>query len=351
MIKTRKILLLIALVSIIFGACKEKKNIKVSKPESKRGIVIYPSDLKSLGARKWVKLMNDADLNLLGIHTDSKFETLYVLKEYLESEEGKTLVSECEKSGIAIEYETHALQDLLPRDLFEKHPEYFRMDETGKRTSKHNICFSSEGAYNVIEKNILEVAKWLKPTTHRYYFWTDDYANAFCHCEKCKEYTASEQALIYENRLLKMLRKADKKATVAHLAYSNTLSAPQKVKPEAGIFLEYAPISRNYDSPLTKDHMKHLGDNLKVFPSETSHILEYWLDESMFCSWNRSKLVRLPWKIENCIRDVKYYNSLGSKSITTFAAWIDAEYIKKFGEEHTVSVMNEYGKALKENIR
>ena len=270
----------------------------------KRGVVVYPSDLISLGADWWVEMMIKSDLNLLGVHTNTLTESITDLKVYLESEEGKKLIRMCQKNGISIEFEMHVLEEVLSRELFIEHPDYFRMDSKGNRQQMHNMCFSSEEAYHEIEKKLVEITKWLKPSTHRYFFWTDDVKHAFCHCEKCKGYSASEQALVFENKLLKMLRKIDPKATVAHLAYHNTLAAPVKIKPLEGIFLEYAPINRDYKDPLSDEHLQSLYDNLDVFPKETAHILEYWLDVSMFSGWKKEELTELVWKQEQCERDV-----------------------------------------------
>jgi len=340
-----KFVLSVLVLSLIssFGLA-QKEYCKIEK----RGIVLYPSDLISVGADTWVNFLEQGHLNLLGIHTDSRFERLPDLKRYLESEDGRKLFRLCADKGIDIEFELHVLQDLLPRKVFSKHPEYFRMDKNGVRQQEHNMCFTSEKAYKIVEKNILELVSWLKPTTHRYFFWTDDYADAFCHCKNCRKYSPSEQALIYENHVLKILRKADPKATLSHLSYSNTLDAPKNVKPSKGIFLEYAPISRNYAEPLTVAHIDHLKNNLEVFPKETAHILEYWLDASMASGWKKNQLIRLPWRKEQCHRDVILYKSLGICSITTFGAWINRDYLNQFGESETEQVIKEYGDILNE---
>ena len=313
----------------------------------KRGIVIYPSDITSLGALNWVDLLSKNNINLIGIHTDTRLEPLTDLEFFLKSKEGIAFLKACEEHDIDIEYELHALQDLLPRSTFLKPPEYFRLDEQGIRQQEYNMCFTSNPAYDAIEKNIHKITKWLKPSTHRYSFWTDDVQFAFCHCEGCKPYSVSEQALLYENKLLGMLRKIDPEAKVAHLAYTNTMASPIKVKPLEGVFLEYAPINRNYDVGLTEKHLNDLKENLKVFPKETAHVLEYWLDVSMFSDWKKDNLVKLPWKKENFfMRDIKVYKSLGINSITTFGAWINNDYIKQYGVDHTNKVLSEYGNTL-----
>lgn len=316
---------------------------------SKRGIVIYPSDIISLGASKWIDLMDSAELNILGIHANGG-ENLSTLKNFLESKEGNILLEECKKHHIACEFETHALQEILPRDLFDQHPEYFRMDETGVRQKNYNMCFSSEGAYQEIEKNIREITKWLKPSTNRYFFWTDDVNNAYCHCDSCKKYTESEQSLIYENKLLSILRKINPSATLAHLAYHNTYSAPVKIKPLEGIFLEYAPINRNLSEPMSNEDIQNLMNNLNVFPKSTAHVLEYWLDVSKYSGWDRNKIVKIPWNARYCERDVALYARLGFKSITTFGAWIDQSYVTKYGEDSASKVIVEYGSVLKKYV-
>ena len=47
-------------------------------------------------------------------------------------------------------------------------------------------------------------------------------------------------------------RQFDPQATLSHISYHHTLAAPVQVKPEAGIFLEFAPIARDYAKPITE---------------------------------------------------------------------------------------------------
>lgn len=341
------------LISIMLFACRsENPGEKNSEKRTRRGVVVYPSDIISTGSLKLVEFMHEAGLNLLGIHTNTLSEDLSDLRSFIESKEGQLLFRECEKASISIEFESHALHELLPRELIDIHPEYFRLDTDGIRKNDYNMCFSSEEAYKEIEKNIGETTKWLKPSTHRYFFWTDDVEHSFCHCDSCKKYSESEQALLFENRLLTMLRKTDTLATLAHLAYGSTYTAPVNVKPLNGIFLEYAPINREYANPLSDEHKRNLERNLQVFPEETAHILEYWLDASMFSKWNRKNLVEVPWNQKSCDRDIKFYTGLGISSITSFGTWmLNREYMQKYGEENTRRIIKEYGLTLKNYLK
>lgn len=314
-----------------------------------RGVVVYPSDLISVGVRKWVDMAHPAGINLIGIHSDTRLETLPKLIAFLDSDKGKLFKSECEKNSIDVEYEQHILMEFLPRDLFAEYPKYFRVDKDGKRNGDYNMCFSSKPAMGIIKKNAVEMAKILKPTSHRYFFWTDD-VQLYCHCDECSKYTPSEQVLLYENALLEALKEIDSDATVAHLAYGETIIPPVKVKPLPGVFLEFAPIHRDYTKPMSAEQINNLEGNLKVFPPESAHILEYWLDVSLFSDWNRENLQQPPWNQDLFSRDVQIYSEAGVKSITTFAAWINAAYIQKYGEKHTKELMNNYGQIL-ENLK
>ncbi len=152
--------------------------------------------------------------------------------------------------------------------------------------------------------------------------------------------------MIYENKLLAISRKIDPQATLAHLAYKETLAAPEKIKPVEGIFLEYAPIARNYSAPLQCGHLDMLKANLELFPEETAHVLEYWIDVSIFSDWKRDNLKKVPWLKSHCMRDVKQYTDLGIRSITSFGAWVNASYLQQYGRQHVDTMLSEYGECL-----
>lgn len=340
--------IVIAVATCLFlNFCTGADHNKVTDKVCRRGIVVYPGDILSVGVDRWMEYMQMADLNLLGIHGFNDDESLPKLRSFLESNEGISLINECEKQHVELEFETHALHLLLPRDLFDEHPEYFRMDENGVRRKDFNMCFSSAGAYGEIEKNIDSIVKWLKPTTNRYFFWTDDVSNGYCHCDSCIKYSESDQALIYENRLLKMLRKRNPPATLAHLAYNNTWKAPVKIKPAEGIFLEYAPIDRDVSKPLPDEHITNLKNNLLLFDINKAHVLEYWIDVSRFSGWKKDSLVKIPWNKQNCERDIELYYSLGIRSMTSFGVWINNDYLNNYGEDSTRLLLKEYGLILK----
>ena len=200
----------------------------------------------------------------------------------------------------------------------------------------------SEKALSIIAANATRLAEALRPDNHRYYFWLDDNAPV-CYCPLCRPYSPSEQALIVENRMLRAIREVDPDARLAHLAYSHFMDPPVKVKPEEGIFLEFAPIYRSWDVPLTEedalcprgypvtngDNLRWLEANLEVFDPADAVVLEYWVDASLFSRWKRPA-VELPWHPEVCSSDLATYARYGLRNVTSFAVYMDAEYFQRF---------------------
>ena len=315
------------------------------RPAATRGVVLLPEDLS---LSDWPERAKKAELTTIALHHQNSPQAVI---RWIKADAGQGFLQQCGKLGLQVEYELHAMKELLPRNLFGKNPEWFRMNEKGRRTADANCCVHSQAALALMAENAVGIAKTLKPTTGRYFYWGDD-ARPWCQCPKCRELSASEQALTVENRLCKALRDVDSDTQLSHLAYANTMTAPKKVKPEKGVFLEYAPIKRRYDIPLEQQQdlaegLAALDANLKVFPKETAQVLEYWLDVSRFSHWKRPA-VRLPWKKEVLEADAQVYWKRGIRSITTFAAWVDGDYQKRFGD---LDFIAEYGQGLRKAAR
>ena len=300
------------------------------RPEQ-RGVVVYPGDVTSLGTGEWEKRIRLGGLRTLGLHAATSNDPIDSLEAFVRSAAGQEFLALCEREGVAVEYELHALETLLPRELFASHPEYFRMDETGERVADYNLCFSSEEAIEAMRPQLERLLAWMRPSSHRYFLWPDDKQNKYCSCERCRALSPSEQTLLFENRLLALLREYDPEATLAHLAYHQTLDAPLRVRATEGIFLEYAPILRDYADPLPEAELAALQDNLLAFRPATQHILEYWLDESMNARWKRPERPLLSFDPTLCARDVALYRRQGACSLTNFATWLDGPYVSQHG--------------------
>ena len=322
---------------------------KVVKEEhgSMRGAVLSVEDLASYD---WPALAFKSGINTIGTH----IRPSQVL-EFMKSGEGKAFLDGCSKYGLDVEHQLHAMGELLPRELFSEDSTMFRMDEDGRRTPDRNCCAHSEKALEIIASKAAWYARELPATNHRYYFWLDD-NSPVCSCPLCKEYTASEQALMIENRMIEAIREVDPQAKLAHLAYEGTMEPPRKVEPADGIFLEFAPIDRQWDRPLAdlsapgsrKHPMRHeevlrlLDANLEVFPAEDAVVLEYWLDVSLASGWKKPA-VNLPWHGDVFVSDIATYASRGIRSFTSFAVYMDSTYFREYPFQPALA---DYGSVL-----
>lgn len=306
-----------------------------------RGVVLIPEDLTF---EDWPERIRQAGLTTVALHHGrSVFEVI----KFVTSRAGQKFLECSRRLGIEVEYELHAMNELLPRWMFGQDKSMFRMNENGERAPDWNLCVHSPRALEVVAENAVAIARLLPPTTHRYFYWGDDGKPA-CQCEKCRGLSASEQALVVENAMAKALRQHDSGAQLAHLAYGTTLPAPRHVKPEPNVFLEYAPIARRYDIPYAeqmdgKDGLANLDANLRVFPAASAQVLEYWLDVSRFSRWKRPA-VKLPWRGDVFLADVRVYAERGIRHITSFACYIDADYVKRYGAPPAIA---EYGAGLR----
>ncbi len=319
--------------------------------EPVRGAVLHVKDLS--GNFDWPKLAHEAGINTLATHVFPED-----VIPFMRSDKGRRFMDGCEKYGIAVEHEMHAIEYLLPRSLFDSNPELFRLDGKGVRQRKSNGCFTNPKTLEIVAEKAVEVARICRPTTGRYYYWLSDFGPT-CQCPDCRALTPTEQAVMVENAVLAALRReVDPRATLSHLAYERLAGVPEKVRPHEGLFLEFAPVIRyRRNANVYKrddlvegcDHLERLDRLLKVFPAETAQVLEYWLDESLYCYYKKP-LKRLPWDAERTRADIAAYARRGIRNFTTFAVWINDDYVREFGHASTHCV-GEYARLLREGVR
>lgn len=300
---------------------------------NRRGVVIHPYELDE----KWLNTMAELNLNVLGLHPVGGAKANETLDALLQSREKlQPLLERAKQLGITVEYEMHSLSWLLPRTLYERHPDWFRMDDKGQRIPDFNICASNEAALEYLTDRAQELASLLPTEDHLYYFWIDDVSGYRCHCPKCAKLTASDQQLILVNAIQKGVRKSDPLGKTAYLAYLDAIKTPQNVKPEKGIFLEFAPIRRKTDIPINSpdcsENQMEIADLEKLlafFGKEDAKVLDYWTDNSLFSRWTYPPQ---PFTLNSEVmrQDVQYYEKLGFDSITAFACYLGEDYRKLY---------------------
>lgn len=304
----------------------------------RRGIIVHPEELDS----KWLDDIAQAGINVLGLHPVGGWRADQTLREAVErhqTPEFQALLKQAKEMGVTVEYEAHALRYLLPKSLFEAHPEWFRMNAEGERTPDHNMCACNEEALEYLAASTAKLTEALDTGSDRFFWWADDVeGGAVCHCEKCRDLSPSDQLMKITNAMLRGIKRIKREGKIAFLAYHDALVPPAKVAADEGIFLEYAPIGRDSHRPMNDPDCTEnaaeghaLKELIEFFGKENSQVLEYWMDNSRFSGWKKPPKAML---LDEAVmkEDVKYYRSLGFESITSFGCYLGADYRELHGQ-------------------
>lgn len=312
-----------------------------------RGIIIHAQDCGDYFAGR----LEQTNLNVLGIHPEGGLAAHVSMQkciDMLETEEWRRFHRRMEKAGIAVEFEMHALSWILERDKFDTHRDWFRMTDTGEHTPEFNCCASNPDVLDYIRERSAKLAKIFRPDTDKYYFWIDDVATAACQCEKCRELSASDQALILYNAIADGLASVNPKAKLSYLAYFATLPVPTKVAKQDNVFLEFAPLARDFDVSLFDETREKNSSQVKTLPAlldffgrDDAKVLEYWMDNSLFSGWKRPPK-EFHLNPVTCAADVAQYRKLGFDSITSFGCFLGEDYRDLYGDAD----LSEYDKIL-----
>lgn len=297
-------------------------------------LIIHPEEL----SRAWVDRASKAGVTVLGIHPKGgKRAPIYLAEmiEMMKMPEYRALIDYARERGLEIEYELHAASFLVPRKLFAEKPELFRMNAHGERTPDMNFCPSNEEALAILAKNAAELADALYGSNDNFYFWLDDCRGSACCCEKCRAYTPSDQQMIAVGAMARAVRAKKPNARFAYLAYADSMPPPRAVKPEEGIFLEYAPMEKYKNEEgsraLAAEEEKMLPSLFEFFGRDGAKVLEYWYDNSMFSGWVKPPKRFTP-DANAIARDVRAYREMGFCYISSFACFLGEDYEEIYGE-------------------
>jgi hypothetical protein len=222
--------------------------------------------------------------------------------------------------GLTIEFGGHGLAGLLPRNLFKTHPEAFRL-HAGKRTPDHNFCPSSPFAAQQVRQN---AQAWFRanPGMDVYHLWQDDIVGGgWCECERCREFSPSEQALLAVNLAAQALAQEDPRAQIAFLSYHETEPVPAKVTPRSNVCMLWAPRMRCYahstDDPACQVNSPHYPQTLHAqiehfsrAGSPPARVFEYYLDAILFKN-------AAPPLLDVMQADLRFYRAAGVHTVQT----------------------------------
>ena len=109
------------------------------------------------------------------------------------------------------------------------------------------------------------------------------------------------------------------------------------MEPAEGIYLEYAPMDRDFDRPLSDAESEKNRDQTSVLPALLSCFgktdamaCEYWLDNSMYSRWTKPPKY-FEWNRDVTVQDLEFYDRWGFAAATTFACYLGPDYEETHG--------------------
>jgi hypothetical protein len=225
--------------------------------------------------------------------------------------------------GIEAEYGGHVIQQLLPRERFAAHPEYFPVGANGARMRTGNLCVSSDGALDTVREGALAYLGGRRQTRLLHIWGADVKRGAWCLCDRCRTTPPQLQYLKLVNAVA--AAAADMGGTapaIAYLAYHDTLEPVPGLTPLGNVWFEWAPRERCYshaiDDPQCATNPRYftaLKRYVELFEGR-GHVFEYYADAILFCGLGCA----MPSIIA---QDLRAYRALGISGVSclTFGAY------------------------------
>lgn len=229
--------------------------------------------------------------------------------------------------GIDAEYGGHVLQILMPREAFEKHPEYFPADEGGNRQQIGNLCASDPGAIELVRENALKYVRDFPENSLLHIWGADVRGGAWCRCSRCRELAPQRQYMEVVNAIADALGADATAPPVTYLAYHDTIEPLAELRPRPNVWFEWAPRERCYvhaindaACEINPGYLDSLKRYLDLFEGR-GHVFEYYADSILFGG--------LGFATPGVIAaDLRCYRALGIESISclTFGAFSALAY-------------------------
>ena len=199
-----------------------------------------------------------------------------------------------EELGLRLEAGGHGMSKLLPRDLFPKKPDLYRMSQPedfgGKRNPDFNFCVTNPEAKAIVQANFEKEAQKAEGL-HALNLYADDLpGGGWCHCPSCRSLSPSDQVALVARHMAEVVRRLKQPMRFSLLAYHDSLKPCETIAPPPESFLLYAPRERCYGHALNDPSCRRnrfyaasLAGWMKKTPRHSdAHTCEYYFDQILF---------------------------------------------------------------------
>lgn len=230
---------------------------------------------------------------------------------------------ELQKRDITIEVGGHGYQNFLNAEmengaLFERHPEWFGMNDKGERIRAKGrvFCSSNADAVAYFTTNFLTYLKD-RPEIQVFSLWPPDGAS-WCECKKCEALgTPPDRQSLLLSHVKAEMAKVRPDVRLETIAYHKTISPPESVPMDRKTLIDICPIAQCFEyqiyddrSEVNSGYVSNIRAWRKAFEGDIS-IYSYYRKYA----W-RSLPVVFPPYIQ---RDLLFYDKEGLQGISTYA--------------------------------
>ena len=233
------------------------------------------------------------------------------------------LTPELRRRDIQIEVGGHGYQNFLNAEmeggaLFDRHPDWFGMDENGarRREGKYVFCTSNEAAVEYLTKNVLNYLEQ-RPEIDIFDFWPPDGAK-WCACPNCQQLGPPEDR---QSRLTSQVVAAAGKrnlpARFECIAYHLALDPPSNPPMEKSVLVDFCPISQCFEAPIY--------DPSSSANAGYAEALQAWKktfkgDLSIYSYYRKYAWLSLPVIIPHYMQeDLRWYTKIGVAGISIYS--------------------------------
>lgn len=212
--------------------------------------------------------------------------------------------------GCAEEYavnSVHTLQWIIPRSLFDSHPEYFGCDENGNRSSNRQPCLSNNDVFEMA----VDFALTFFSQYNTILSISQNDGMSFCQCDQCRAFndahggTDAASMVNFVNRVAARVRETYPNARFETLAYQDSLTPPTGIRPAEDVVIRLCPVNgcvlHDFDDPACKKNIAFdkqvkgwvaLTENLYMWNYSTNFQYYYALFPNITTLQNRYRYFR-----------------------------------------------------------
>jgi hypothetical protein len=228
-------------------------------------------------------------------HTTGEALAFGAAPQALYDSKRKDLLPLIARLGLEVELGGHGLSALLPRKLFKKRPELFRM-AGGERKADRNFCPSNPESLAIVGESFAKFVRG-RPEVSVFHVWPDDLpGGGWCECPACKDRSPAYQSLTAALALASILERERPGAFLSFLAYHDTedmAAAIGERRLPGNLELLWAPRKRSWASGYGEGGEASLNGGSRA-NFETARrdfmaaggfrvsIFEYWEDAILF---------------------------------------------------------------------